>query len=106
MRGPLQRSEHVLPKRSVRLPRNTITEPVWRLTQFMQRYPIGWRRFAWEPIMRQPAYTRAQKLRQYAAELETLADHVEQSSTTIARAEMLIAEGERIGRGVYAVFRG
>lgn len=56
--------------------------------------------------MRQPAYTRAQKLRQYAAELETLADHVEQSSITIARAEMLIAEGERIGRGVYAVFRG
>lgn len=56
--------------------------------------------------MSKPVPTKADRLRHLAAELDTLADQVEQPSRTIGRAELLIGEGERIARGVYAVFRG
>ncbi|MBB4154164.1 hypothetical protein GGQ80_002074 [Sphingomonas jinjuensis] len=53
-----------------------------------------------------PAPTRGERLRRLADELLTLADAVDQPSRHIERAEMLIAEGERLAKAVYAVFRG
>lgn len=50
--------------------------------------------------------TRGDRLRDLADELLTLADACDTPSRSVARAEMLIAEGERIGRGVVGVFRG
>ncbi|CAN5575800.1 hypothetical protein BH10PSE14_BH10PSE14_06580 [soil metagenome] len=49
---------------------------------------------------------RGDKLRRLADELHTLADAVDQPSRTIARSNMLIAEGERIARDVWSAFRG
>ena len=49
--------------------------------------------------------TRADRLRFLADELLSLADAVEQPSRTIARADTLIAEGERIARAIWAAFR-
>jgi len=52
------------------------------------------------------ATSQADRLRHIADELHTLADAVEQPSRTIARSNMLIAEGERIARAVWSAFRG
>lgn len=52
------------------------------------------------------APTRGERLRSLADELLTLADAVDQPSRSLQRAEMLIAEGERLAKAVYAVFRG
>ena len=49
---------------------------------------------------------RAYRLRELAFELETLADRVEEPSRSTQRAELLIAEGERIALATRAVFRG
>lgn len=49
---------------------------------------------------------RADRLRHLADELVTLADATEQPSRSIGRAEALVAEGERIARAVWEVFRG
>ena len=49
---------------------------------------------------------RASRLRELAFELETLADRVEEPSRSTQRAELLIAEGERIALATRAVFRG
>lgn len=53
-----------------------------------------------------PATTAADRLRGYADELLSLAEAVEQPSRSTVRADMLIAEGERIAEGVWAAFRG
>lgn len=50
--------------------------------------------------------SRSDRLRAYADELYTLADACDTPSRSLNRAETLIAEGERIGRGVVGVFRG
>lgn len=50
--------------------------------------------------------TRSDRLRALAADLLTLADACDQPSRSIARAAMLIAEGERIARAIWRVFRG
>lgn len=50
--------------------------------------------------------SRGDRLRILANELTTLADAVDQPSRTIARANMLIAEGERIASAVWSAFRG
>lgn len=50
--------------------------------------------------------SRGDHLRRLAHELMTLADAVDQPSRTIARASMLIAEGERIARAIWVAFRG
>lgn len=46
------------------------------------------------------------RLRNLAAEMETLADAMERPSRTTARSDMLIAECERIAADVRAVVRG
>ncbi|WP_161797743.1 hypothetical protein [Sphingomonas paucimobilis] len=48
----------------------------------------------------------AERLRHIAHELETLAEHVERPSLSTERSEMLIAEGERLAKAVWGVFRG
>ncbi|WP_161797757.1 hypothetical protein [Sphingomonas paucimobilis] len=48
----------------------------------------------------------ADRLRYLAQELETLADHVERPSLSVERPDLLIAEGERIAKAVWGVFRG
>jgi hypothetical protein len=52
------------------------------------------------------AMSRADRLRIIADELMTLADADEQPSRSTARADMLIAEGERIAIAVWVAFRG
>lgn len=49
---------------------------------------------------------KAARLRALSFDLDTLAEAAEHPSTSIARAELLIAEGERIAAAVRAVFRG
>lgn len=57
--------------------------------------------------MGDPAHIgKARRLRDLSIEIETLADAVEQPSRSIERAERLVAEGERISREIYSVFRG
>lgn len=56
--------------------------------------------------MPQPRISPADRLRHLALELETLADHVERPSLSAKRSELLIAEGERIAKAVWGVFRG
>lgn len=57
--------------------------------------------------MGEPAHIgKARRLRALSTEIDTLADAVEQPSRSIERAERLVAEGERLSREVYAVFRG
>ena len=53
-----------------------------------------------------PQTTPADRLRHLAHELETLADHVERPSLSSKRSDLLIAEGERIAKAVWGVFRG
>ena len=50
--------------------------------------------------------TRSTRLRHLVEELLALADACDQPSRTIARANTLIAEGERIARAIWAAFRG
>lgn len=50
--------------------------------------------------------TKGARLRSLAEELLTLADATDQPSRHLARAELLIGEGERIAKAVWAVFRG
>lgn len=59
-----------------------------------------------EGLMPQPQISPADRLRHLAHEIETLADHVERPSLSAKRSELLIAEGERIAKAVWAVFRG
>ncbi|MEG3144231.1 hypothetical protein U1839_06150 [Sphingomonas sp. RT2P30] len=57
--------------------------------------------------MPEPSHiAKAQKLRALADELNTLADAVEQPSHHIDRSNQLIAEGERIAKATWSVFRG
>lgn len=57
--------------------------------------------------MGEPAHiAKARRLRDLSFELDTLASSVEQPSRSIERAERLVAEGERISREIYSVFRG
>lgn len=53
-----------------------------------------------------PQISPADRLRHLAHELETLADQVERPSLSSKRSELLIAEGERIAKAVWSVFRG
>jgi hypothetical protein len=50
--------------------------------------------------------TPADRLRNLATEIEALADAMDRPSRTTARADMLIAECERIAADVRAVVRG
>lgn len=56
--------------------------------------------------MSSTSLTPSDRLRNLAGEIETLADSMEQPSRTTARADMLIAECERIAADVRAVVRG
>ncbi len=57
--------------------------------------------------MGQPAsISAAERLRALADELLSLAEAVDQPSRSTVRADMLIAEGERIAKAVWAAFRG
>jgi len=57
--------------------------------------------------MPQPAHlSKAARLRHIAFEIETLAEQVEQPSRHVERANLLIAEGERLAKALWAVFRG
>lgn len=57
--------------------------------------------------MPQPAHlSKASRLRAIAFEIETLAEQVEQPSRHIERANQLIAEGERLAKALWTVFRG
>lgn len=56
--------------------------------------------------MSSTALTPSDRLRNLAAEMETLADAMERPSRTTARSDMLIAECERIAADVRAVVRG
>lgn len=56
--------------------------------------------------MAQRLPSRAERLRTLADEMLTLAEATEYPSRCIARAEMLVSEGERIAKATWAVFRG
>jgi hypothetical protein len=56
--------------------------------------------------MPQTRTDRATQLRDIAFQIETLASAVEQPSRSIERASWLIAEGERLAKATWAVFRG
>jgi hypothetical protein len=59
-----------------------------------------------EVAMASMVLSPSDRLRHLAADIETLADAMEQPSRTTARADMLIAECERIAAAVRAVVRG
>ncbi len=58
------------------------------------------------PAMGLSPSEKAARLRALSFDLDTLAEAVELPSTSIARAELLIAEGERIAGAIRTLFRG